>query len=223
MNLTVEVDVGFHTSTRASVRLTNTAMEEDARFGEILLFTLFAIRQMVNDRGLPGQFTAHMLSQTSESLDETLDSHGWGRVELIEFPGHPAPKGFAAALTLRDDIAHLNMEPRGFGVLGKGIAYYSPHAVQLLLLHLIHAHQDDESFLGQLAACADNAGTMFKVGQLSVQNQLEAGYYIAQSICLEKTGLASPSEIHAVAVRTEPPEREVAGLMRVWEKVVRKR
>lgn len=201
--------------------VTASGDRDERKLAEILLFTLFSIRHMVNDKGIPGRFTAHMLAQTSESMSGTMESYGWGKCQLVQHPGATAEKGFHSYSTLNSESCHLNMTHRGFGVLGKGLAYFSPHAVQLLLMHLIHARSTDHEYLHSLSACADNAGAMFTVGQLSASNQLDMGYFIFKTICLDKASLASAQELFAITSRMEPSQHEIGPLLRAWDKVAR--
>jgi hypothetical protein len=224
VRVTGDVAVGFRSPTKAIVSYDVRADSHDEhRFGTALLFTSFAIRQLVSDRGISGQYTAHMLAQTSDSIEDLLDCYGWGEVEPLNSSPGPTRKGFKGRLQFdEDDGLRFVMNPYGFGLLGKGIAYYSPHAVQLLLLRLLLDYRDDEEFVRKLAACADNAGAMFKVISVNVRNQLEVSAYIAYSICVEKKELTSPSDLYSLAVRTEPSHRDVARLMQVWQKVAAK-
>lgn len=88
--------------------------------------------------GLPARFSAAMLAQTSKSLDEYIDTVGWGHVQLAEPPRSGSPKGFMVQLVGKGDQAALHQTPRGFGALGKYLAYYVPHSIELLLLKLLN-------------------------------------------------------------------------------------
>jgi hypothetical protein len=107
---------------------------------ETSLFSLYATRQIAN-LGRDGASLAHLLmaTDTSHPLDQAKEGLGDVRVTSPRTSG--GRKGFTAQLHPHKR-AYFKMNPRGFGMMGRGVAYYGPTSTLALLYWLLRARTD---------------------------------------------------------------------------------
>ena len=176
-------------------------------FGDIVMFSCFALRQMHNmgTSHVVSIALAEALASNREALTPITTLLGppdislgrWrtlvqGRgpnplenyvsvdaVELVPFTGQQGKKRFLARLHFEANRARLQLHIKGFNLLGYGINYYSPLSVGLLLKHLAVSHQTDASYLSQLSSAARLCGQSFLRGEVTSISQLNIGFGIA--------------------------------------------
>jgi hypothetical protein len=75
--------------------------------------------------------------------------------------------------TLEDQNSGVRFDLKfmGFGLLGRGIGFYAPQAVMMLLRHLVASRESDERFVAALEQTAISVGRAFLSGRLNVNSQ----------------------------------------------------
>jgi len=159
------LEIHFHLQDEVSVSLDSTETGDVVRETELLLFALYAARQVLtlgNTHGF-GLSLAAVLLHAGESPDSLLRD-GPGGVHLVPSPGVPGRRRYRASLeyTTFEDPAgiHFRLSPVGFGVLGGGVGYYAPSSVLALLYHLLREREADPAYVAGLAAAARHLGSM---------------------------------------------------------------
>lgn len=180
MNIKSNLAIHFHQQDEASVFLENTANDREEKFGEILLFCLFALRTMSNFGNQPtaGQI-AMLLSQMNGELKNFIKHEDLDSPRLIDYPGTQGRKKFIVTLNASDDNFSFKYKPKGFGILGKGINYYAPNAIFLLLRYLVNRRLKDKEFIKGLEKAATQCGEVFNNGNLAMSNEIQIATMIA--------------------------------------------
>lgn len=175
MNIRANFGVHFHDQDHASVELTINGVE-DERNTEVLLFCLFALRQLVNlGRSEPALRLAGFLSDAGANINEFIQHQSSDAPRLVEWKGVQGEKRFVATLTRTDDHFNFQMNQKGFGFFNRGIGYYAPHSVLLLLKHLGKRRSEDQRYVRLLGNAAVGCATAFRDGQCTITTQ----YHIA--------------------------------------------
>ncbi|EQB62666.1 MAG: hypothetical protein RBG1_1C00001G0245 [candidate division Zixibacteria bacterium RBG-1] len=189
MGIELILEIHFHQPDEASVYLENTATAaEDIKFGEILLFCCLTLRLLVNlgIRNPVASGTATLLTQISDYLADFTDVHE-NDVRLVEYKGRPGRKRFEAILSYSDRLLKFKLKPKGFGLFARGIGYYSPHSIMILLRYLVKRHSQDAYFFSSLAQATKRCGEVFITGhyiegQLSVFTQHKIALMVAAEV-----------------------------------------
>ncbi len=176
----MNAEIHFHQQDQASVFLETTVSGNEEKFAEILLFCCFAIRQMVNFGRDPAAFAiARLLDYASTALKEVADHQSPDEAKLVEYKGSPGRKRFVARVTCTDDRLGFILKPKGFGLLGRGMGYYGPDSVTLLLKYLVKKRNGDDEFIGKLAAAAAMCAQAYSQGQVSLATQSQIAMMVA--------------------------------------------
>jgi hypothetical protein len=122
MNFGVRLEIGFHQQDEASILLESTASEEDAKFAELLIFCLMAVRQMYNlsyggDPGDSARSLAHVLTKARDELLAVIFSLTPNAAKLVDYKGSPGRKRFVGMLTFSGTDFNFHMDAEGFGIL----------------------------------------------------------------------------------------------------------
>ena len=195
----------------ASVVVRPEPEDPEDLFGEILLFSCFALRQLVNF-GPEDEVSSHLgmvlvrahevlagLSRPEPLADLLAEMHGtdlllermfgdlaaaeFGAPTLIDHPGHPGRRSFRAQLRYSGTV-RFTCRPEGFGLIrfGTDIVYYAPTAVTVLLRYLADKRKDDRRYLLRLGSTALACASLFSDGKVLVANQLKTAVVIASTI-----------------------------------------
>ena len=173
MNFRSHLEIHFHDQDVGSVLLESTG-GEDEQFGEVLLFCAFAARQMTNLGGGPiTDSLAGLLAQVPGHLPEIASHDPEGGPHLVAYQGHKGRKGFSGDLDATERGVNFQLHLHGFGVLGRGVGYYAPTSVLLLLRYLALRRDGDARYANWLGAAAGLCGQAALDGELSGLNQIE--------------------------------------------------
>ena len=171
MNYEAKLEIHFHEPDRVSV-LIKSAGEIDEQFGEVTLFAAYACRQMVNiGRGPVADPLAKLLIECSGSLTTLAGNRSPNGIRLVDHTGVPGKRRFDAVIQLGDGHYSFAMNARGFGLSGKGLGYYGPTSVTMLLQHLVEERHPDGEYLAALGMAAMTCGETFLNGKLTVPSQ----------------------------------------------------
>lgn len=165
----MNLEVWFPQQNEASVFLESSVVDTDEeRFLEVSLFALFATRQMAN---LRGEWVAESLAAALMTLDLERPIEDarekLGDVRLVTPSGTGGRKGFTAELR-PEKRGFFKMHPRGFGLLGKGVAYYAPTSTLALLAYLLGRRSGDKEYLAALTSTAKLVGHAGARGAITI-------------------------------------------------------
>ncbi len=137
-------------------------------WGEALLFSLYAARNVVN----ASRPVAESLATALSGLTATGTEYGGCR--LVAFPGHGGRKGFTARVSVvgnpREVAPRFDLRPRGFGLRGQGLEYYGPVSTVLLALYL--ADRRMGGFDRVIEGAARELAKFFWRGDLTLPSQV---------------------------------------------------
>lgn len=100
-------------------------------------------------------------------------------IKLVPFKEQPGEKRFLATLDFRSKRALLRLHPKGFDPLGRGVNYYAPVSVGLLLRHLAFLQSRDPDYIRALSLAASLCGEAFLLGKVTLVSQPVLAFEIA--------------------------------------------
>lgn len=155
----LNLEIWFPQQDEVSVFLESSVVDAaEERYLETSLFALYATRQLAN---LRGDWIASTLAEALADLDvdeaEGQARRQLGDVQLVPPSSTRGRKGFTAQLR-PEKRGFFKLNPRGFGVLGKGVQYYAPTSTLALLTHLLSRRSDDREYGLALAMTAKAVG-----------------------------------------------------------------
>lgn len=182
MELAMRVEIHFHQQDEVSVFLESGASGDQEKFGEVLLWCLYAIRTMVNlGSGPISASLANLLSQAEDLVAVLSDHEHVGEYRLVSYHGTPGRKRFEASLNFSDSKLRFTLNPIGFGVLGRGVGYYAPTSVLALLQHLCRRRASEPEHLNCLARAAQLCAAAWDSNRVTLMNQHQMALAIASS------------------------------------------
>jgi hypothetical protein len=112
--------------------------------------------------------------------------------QVKEYHGGGGQKQFISSMELRDkSIVGFELQPKGFGILGKGINYYAPMSVILTFkylysLHDVWLHDDwvpkNSRFRKMLIKATNLCGNAFLQGRITTLSQLSLPLEIVNQV-----------------------------------------
>jgi len=165
------LEVHFYDETSAAANL-ELDPQSDAKSGEILLFTAFALRQATNlgpDR--VAESVGLLLSQVPGSLRTLAHHDGPSGPRLIDYPDTDAKRRFIATLSGLDEAYTFDLQAKGFGFFAKGMRFYAPNSIFLVLRYLCLRRYDDDAHVSRLESAAKRCGDAIQDGQLTMTGQ----------------------------------------------------
>lgn len=174
MRFRSRLEVHFHDQDQASIFYETTAVDADNPFAELLIFCMYACRQMYSlafggDSTGSSRSLAEFLTGIPKNLLELLVTDLPSTARLVPFPGNSGRKRFIAELACNGTV-NFQMHTKGFGFLAKGVGYYSPNSVYLFLQYLTVRRAKDTAYLTALQKAARDCGYWFVNGTPSVDH-----------------------------------------------------
>lgn len=170
------LEIHFYQEDKVSVFLKSDSSGDEEKFGEVLLFCLFAMRQMAN-LGQQGRSLAELLTIMPEGISD-LGRETIGGVRLVKYHRYPpGQKRFEAKL----DENRFTLNAIGFGLLARGVGYYAPVSVLALMSYLVKRRMGDDDYLARLARAAAACGSFMLAGKLTILNQTQLAFSCAIS------------------------------------------
>lgn len=195
----LELRIEFLDQSQAAIELKIRAPEARHPYGEALLFSCMALRQMHNmgtnhpvSRSLaqalaslqdPSAPLNVLLGAPQLSMRRFKDAMREGApdrmdnivstniVTLVPFRRQKGKKRFLGTLEFDRGRALFLLHPKGFNVMGEGVNYYAPLSVSVLLCHLSRNRIDDTIYQGQLRRIANACGDALLSGQVTTLSQ----------------------------------------------------
>jgi hypothetical protein len=99
-----------------------------------------------------------------------------GDVAVVEYPGHAGRHRFlgdvkqAASTQWPDGFPRLKLKPKGFGIFAKGVNYYVPMSVMVLVNYVYNCPESDHEFRAQLTRVGRQMAVALKSGQATLAN-----------------------------------------------------
>lgn len=178
------LEIHFHQQDVGSVWFETDAVGDDHKFAELLIFCLLACRQMFNlstggDRQGCARSLSEFLSQLPGDLIQLGDAEGSEAARLIEYPGSQGRKRFLAELEYSPERLNFKLHAKGLGLFARGMGYYAPSSVLLLLKYLKARRIADADFLERLSLVATACGTSYRDGRITLTTQHSVALQIA--------------------------------------------
>jgi hypothetical protein len=138
MELRWLLEIHFHQQDEGSVSLENNAIEEQQQIlGELMLFSSFACRELVNlGNNQIASSVARVFSQATGGLPDLAYHENPNAARLIDYKGSPGRKRYIASLVWNEKGFAFSLSTKGFAWFGSDFGYYSPQALFLLLRYL---------------------------------------------------------------------------------------
>lgn len=177
------LEIDFHQQDQVSIFLECTAVDSEEKFGELLLFSCFVLRTFINlgDNSVSDALM-HQLISTEGNLNNMIRQNNPNEPEIISYPGSKGRKRFTANLRIFDNESNFQYNAKGFGFLAKGVGYYAPNAVLVLMKYLAKRRLSDANYIEALEKSAKQCGLFYNSNQLSITNQGQIAFMIAGSM-----------------------------------------
>ncbi len=187
MDLGINLEIHFHSQQEGSVLLESNSSGDIEKFGEILLFNCYFLRQLVNfgDHPIAHSIVSAFMNflMSIYSIDEHNDPD---LANLVTYKGSAGRKRFIAKLRYSNNYVKFNFSAKGFGLLARGMGYYSPNSMYLLLKYLVSRRKDDEEYIKNLSDSISNCIGLFIKRELNMKNQNMLALNIASNYYIEK-------------------------------------
>jgi hypothetical protein len=176
-DIAVRLEIHLYSDEEAAILITSNCWGREKRFGEILLYCGFSIRQLMN-LGKGNKFAFMLADFLSEIGPDTVDRllhktyPGVLMPDLIYYKGYKGRKGFVATVNYSEtkSVYKFNCQSWGFGFLARGMSNQTLYAVILLLKYLAAKNKMDSEFNTALSRASLNCYNAF-YGSLSLENQ----------------------------------------------------
>ena len=201
----VKLEIDFYSEDKASISLKSQMKQQ--RFGEIVLFCSFTLRQMRN-LGLNHPVTLSLAKALASNKDPctpltlllgppeySVRDIGYSlragtdpmknfvsvdTVKIVSSSWRSGKKRFIATLEIKDERALLQLDVKGFGMLGQGVNYYAPLSVGLLLKHMALSRAGETDYLNSLSRAANLCGEAAQKYEITPTSQLSLAYQTAK-------------------------------------------
>jgi hypothetical protein len=177
MSPVIAAEVHFHQQDQASVfSQSNIADSWNERLAEIGLFSFYSLRMFSN---LGVNETSDALASMMLDPEEAIEN-----ISVVAYPGHPGRYSFLSTLTFGEGFqfllpmagqARFDFKPKGFGFLARGVGYYGPTSVLVLLRYLAEKRDSDQVYLEALAEMASFLGQWHLARKIGLGNQNQLG------------------------------------------------
>ena len=166
-----KVEINFHEQDKASVFYESNNSGFDEINGQLLLFSFFLTRQMVNVGELALSLAA-MISTLEKggvfSLFIIKNDKNPNGASLVDYPGHKGRKAFIALLNYENPSnVSFQLEMRGFP---GGEGYYVPNSIMAFLKYLITKNESNLEFLQAIYNVLIEWGKRTTMGLIDVEN-----------------------------------------------------
>jgi len=155
-NYGANLEIHFHQQNEVSIFLENTTSGEDEIKSDLFLLSFFIARKLANleqDNSI-GQSLAFVLENIEEQLDKIFDPNKFDDVLLVPYKGVRGRKRFLAHMVVSDERVNFRLKPKGFGILGKGLGYYSPVSAIMLIKYMGNKYRNNiKAKNGIIALC----------------------------------------------------------------------
>ena len=170
----MDAEVHFYPDNSASCVVSGTSCGKEGIADTLFLWACFANRQL-NNMGKDAPSLARLLASVKGGLGALAEHDGEGPRLLYTCP-RQAKKRFEAHLVPAGEGFTFKLAMKGFGLFGKGLGYYCPTSVLLLLRYLARARRAVPRFLESLEELAQITGNAFLLGEVNMMNGNERAF-----------------------------------------------
>lgn len=126
-----------------------------------------------SDRALPS-IVAQLNDVDARTAGLLLETGTWGSrpFDLVAYE-RPGDRRFLGTVEDRDGLFSLKTQLQGFGLLGRGLGYYAPASIALLLCHFL-ALQDSKEWRSKLTEVVGRSARAWLDGRATLANQSAA-------------------------------------------------
>jgi hypothetical protein len=206
-------EIWFPSTDEVSIFIETPATGEARELVEIGLFAAFAARQVANlrkDEAMQPMCYALTQLPHAEGGDEIPDAIGETRI--VSPSPNQGRKGFVGTYKNRNGLPLVNLKPRGFGMMGRGVGFYAPTATIALLFSCLKGMSEEGRFV--LIETAHNVGQLGLGGHIGVTSQAKmAG--AAVSAAVDSLQASSP-----LSERADDPEEDYQLLLSKTEQML---
>jgi len=188
MKIITRLEIHFYQQDEVAVFFENNALGEDESFAELLTYALFTARTLVNLNNNPqGIGLIAVLEKIFQDPDEFFRSELGSMPKIVDYRSNEGRKSLIVTTDYDKNTNRVKfwLKTKGFGLLGRGLNYYSPIAVTTLFRYLINRRKEDREFLVSMVSISSTLGTLMYGGNLKMTEQHNVALKIAQS-CMEK-------------------------------------
>lgn len=190
MASTIGAEIEFLSEEEACVSLYRNASDQfDEKECELFLVILTILRTITNfgndavSEIKLGELLSHQMVSYRNSIEDIVRDNSEGRIKLLkDHPGFEPKKSFSVHL----DYPRLDFEYKmhGFGLFGKGVGYYAPMAVNLLIKKIAETRFDDKDFIKLLESAVVCSGIYGLSGRVPIVNQTLHANSLVQTILI---------------------------------------
>jgi len=194
------LEIDFYSATQVSIQAQITAPASQSRFGETLLFSAYALRQMHNlgighivttslarsfvkitDCRLPIRLMLGPPSMSKQDIRKAMSSSNplanardimSDEIQIVGKGFMRGKKRFDGNLKFTEHKSSFILNVKGFGMMGEGVNYYAPLSVAILLNYLANMRKTDDEYLSALAMVASKCGNAILSHQVSPMSQM---------------------------------------------------
>jgi hypothetical protein len=113
-----------------------------------------------------------LMKRQSNTSEKDIVKQFWPNLPKVkELKDSKIQKSFHGELEFENENTFLSLSHSGFGILGKGINYYAPVSVTLLISYLENLYDDDYLFSKRLANVVNKCGSSFLNNEITTTNQ----------------------------------------------------
>jgi hypothetical protein len=173
----IQAEVHFHQQEQASVfSQSNLADPWNERLAEIGLFSFYCLRMFSN---LGVNETSDALASMLQDPEAAIEN-----IVVEAYPGHPGRYSFLTTLAFDEGFqfllpmagqARFDFKPKGFGFLARGVGYYGPVSVLVLLRYLAEKRDSDQVYLEAFVEMAGFLGQWHLARKIGLGNQNQLG------------------------------------------------
>ncbi len=179
----MELRIDFYQQDEASLFLESNTPGDLQKYYEVLLFVGFALRQLKNlGRIQVALATANLLTIIGDEIKQLVEYSGPDFPTIVDYRGNPGRKRFLVVLDVENEKVGMSVYPKGFGILGRGINYYVPNTVLLLIRFLVNRNIDNELALKRLSLAAKMCGNLVIEKKLSTFDYMSYARAITEEV-----------------------------------------
>lgn len=188
IKVNIKAEIHFY-PVRAAVLLENNSDEKDKKFGEILLFSLYALRTGVNLRKT--ELLGDLLKSSLEDISTGNSYQNSKNPYNFKPEEGEGEKIFRVPLVFNESTGefYFTIKLKGFGFLNLGgdIIVRAPESVLILFNYLYHTRKDDKDYIEKLIKTALLCAMVLENRWVNIFNQHETALGIALLVFKEDT------------------------------------
>jgi hypothetical protein len=159
-NYGAHLEIHFHQQCEVSIFLENTAPVDHEIYSDLFLLSLFVTRNLGNleQDNAVGQSLSYVLENIEKQSDQIFDPEKYDEISLVPYKGVDGRKRFVADMMISEERLRFKLKPKGFGFWGRGLGFYSPSAVMMLIKFMGNKYRNDVNAIKAINATCKRLG-----------------------------------------------------------------